>query len=83
MDRRSARLFLLGVFRREKVGVTVLADHVQINRGEALQAVDLVLASKGTGLFPEDAGRHGYLIRWREVKGDWLIHSVEKVGPNP
>ena len=82
MDRGSARLYLMGVFRQQKVGVTVLANRVQINRGEALQAVDLVLTAKGGGLLPEDAGRHGYVIRWREVKSDWKIRSVEKVGPN-
>ena len=82
MDRGAVRLYLMGVFRQQKVGVSVLANRVQIKRGEAVQAVDLVLIAKGGGLLPEDAGRHGYLIRWREIKGDWKIRSVEKVGPN-
>ena len=81
MDRGAARLYLMGVFRQQKVGVTVLANRVQINRGEALQAVDLVLTAKGGGLMPEDMGRRSYLIRWRKVKSDWKIRAVESVGP--
>ena len=73
----------MGIFRQQKVGVTVLANRVQVNRGEASQAVDLVLTSKGGGLMQEDMGRRSYLIRWRKVKSDWKIFSVESAGPNP
>lgn len=83
MDRGAARLYLMGLFRQQKVGVTVLTNHVKVNRGEAVQAVDLVLTSKGGGLMPEDMGRRSYLIRWRKVKSNWKIRSVESAGPNP
>ncbi len=83
MDRSAARLYLMGIFRQQKVGVTVLANRVQINRGEALQSVDLLLTSKGGGLVPEDMGRRSYVIHWRKIKHDWRINSVETVGPNP
>ena len=83
MDRGAARLYLMGVFRQQKVGVTVLANKVQINRDGALQAVDLVLTAKGGGLIPEDMGRRSYVIRWRKTGNHWKIRSVEPAGPNP
>lgn len=83
MDRGAARLYLMGVFRQQKVGVTVLANRVQINREGAMQAVDLVLASKGGGLIPEDMGRRSYVIRWRKTGSHWRIRSAELIGPNP
>ncbi len=83
MDRGAARLFLMGVFRQQKVGVTVLANRVQINRDDAVQAVDVVLTSKGGGLIPDDMGRRGYIIRWRKLGSHWKIRSVESAGPNP
>lgn len=83
MDRGAARLYLMGVFRQQKVGVTVLANRVQINREGALQAVDLVLTSKGGGLVPEDMGRRSYVIRWRKTGSHWKIRNVESAGPNP
>ncbi|MBL0312372.1 MAG: nuclear transport factor 2 family protein [Holophagaceae bacterium] len=83
IDRGAARLYLMGVFRQQKVGVTVLANRVQITRDGALQAVDLVLTSKGGGLIPEDMGRRSYVIRWRKTGNDWKIRSVESAGPNP
>ncbi len=83
MDRGAARLYLMGVFRQQKVGVTVLANRVRINREGALQAVDLVLTSKGGGLVPEDMGRRSYVIRWRKTGSHWKIRNVESAGPNP
>ncbi len=83
MDRGAARLYLMGVFRQQKVGVTVLANRVQINRDGALQAADLVFTSKGGGLIPEDMGRRSYVIRWRKTGSHWKIRSVEATGPNP
>ena len=82
MDRGAARLYLMGVFRQQKVGVTVLANRVQINRDGALQAVELVLTSKGGGLIPEDMGRRSYVIRWRKTGSHWKIRSMESAGPN-
>ncbi len=83
MDRAAARLYLMGIFRQQKVGVTVLANRVQINRDGALQAVELVLTSKGGGLLPEDMGHRSYVIRWRKTGSHWKIRSVESAGPNP
>ena len=83
LDRGAARLYLMGVFQHQKVGVTVLTNRVQINRDEALQAVELVLTAKGGGLIPEDMGRRSFVIRWRKTGNHWKIRNVESVGPNP
>ncbi len=83
MDRGAARLYLMSVFRQQKVGVTVLANRVQINRDGALQAVEMVLTSKGGGLIPEDMGRRSFVIRWRKTGNHWKIRGVESAGPNP
>ena len=82
MDRGAARLYLMGVFRQQKVGVTVLANRVQLNRDGALQAVELVLTSKAGGMIPDDMGRRSFVIRWRKSGSHWKIRSVESVGPN-
>lgn len=83
MDRSAARLFLMGIFRQQKVGVTVLANRVQVNQDGALQAVELVLTSKGGGLIPQDMGRRSFVLRWRRTGNDWKIRSLESAGPNP
>ena len=83
LDRGAARLYLMGVFQHQKVGVIVLANQVQINQEGALQAVELVLTAQGGGLIPEDMGRRSYVIRWRRTGTHWKIRSVEPAGPNP
>src|SRR5664279_805835 len=62
MDKTTARLFLLGLFRHEKVGVTVVRNEVSVRGGEALQEVDLVLTSRGSSLLPQDASHRGYRL---------------------
>lgn len=83
MDRGAARLYMMGVFRQQKVGVTVLANRVQINRDGALQAVELVLTSKGAGLIPEDMGRRSFVLRWQKTGSHWKLRSMDPTGPNP
>lgn len=78
MDRAQARLFLLGVLRRQKVGVTVLAQRVDVQGSTARQAVDLMLTGKGGGLLPEDASRRTLHLTWREHKGAWRLVAVRE-----
>jgi hypothetical protein len=73
MDRAAAKLFLLGLFRQERVGVTVVRNEIAMKGGEALQEVDLVLTSRGGGLLPQDASRRGFRLRWRKSGGDWIL----------
>ena len=76
MDKATARLFLLGLFRQEKVGVTVVRNEVAVKGGEALQEVELVLTSRGGGLLPQDASRRGFRLRWRKSGGDWILQEL-------
>ena len=73
MDKATARLFLLGLFRQEKVGVTVVRNEVSVKGGEALQEVDLVLTGRSCGLLPQDASQRGFRLRWRKSGGDWTL----------
>jgi hypothetical protein len=73
MNRATARLLLLGLFRQEKVGVTVVSNEVAVKGGEALQEVDLILTSRRDGLLPQDATRRGFRLRWRKSGGDWML----------
>jgi hypothetical protein len=76
MDKATVRLFLLGLFRQEKVGVTVVRNEVAVKGAEALQEVDLLLTSRGGGLLPQDASRRGFRLRWRKSGGDWILQEL-------
>jgi hypothetical protein len=85
MDKATARLFLLGLFRQEQLGLTVVRNEVAVKGGEALQEVDLVLTSRRGGLLPQDASRRGFRLRWRQAGGDWTLQELlplEGQGPN-
>src|SRR5664279_2124071 len=77
MDKATARLFLLGLFRQEKVGVTVVRNEVSVKGGEALQEVDLVLTGRSGGLLPQDASQRGFRLRWRKTGGDWTLLELK------
>lgn len=77
MDKTTARLFLLGLFRHEKVGVTVVRNEVSVKGGEALQEVDLVLTGRSSGLLPQDASQRGFRLRWRKSGGDWTLLELK------
>jgi hypothetical protein len=73
MDRATARLYLLGLFRQEKVGVTVVRNEVAVKGNEALQEVDLILTGRSGGLLPQDTSHRGFRLRWRRSGGDWIL----------
>lgn len=70
LDRAGARLYLMGLLRRDRIGVAVLANRVEARDREALQSVDLLLTSQGGGLLPQDASRRTYLLRWELRDGE-------------
>jgi hypothetical protein len=78
MDRTAARLFLAGILRQEKVGVTVLRNEVTLRGNEALQEVDLVLTGRSGGLLPQDASRRTFTLRWRRAGGDWRLAELRE-----
>ena len=78
LDRAGARLFLTGELRREKVGVTVLSQKLEVDGPRALQEVDLLITGRtGGGLLPEETSRRSLVLRWELRGGDWLIREVQ------
>ncbi|WP_243302637.1 hypothetical protein [Geothrix oryzisoli] len=78
MDKAAARLFLLGLLRQEKVGVTVVRSEVTVRDREAFQEVDLLLTGRSSGLLPQDASRRSFGLRWRKTEGDWRIVEIQE-----
>jgi hypothetical protein len=63
MDRGGAQLFLMGVLRREKVGVTVLGQRLEVRGGQAEQAVDLLLTGRAGSTLPSEGSRRSLVLR--------------------
>lgn len=83
MDKNAAKLYLLGVLKREKVGVTVFSSHIEVKGREAFQSVELLLTSQGGGLLPQDASRRSFLLRWVETEKKWRLRELVEAGGSP
>ena len=82
MDRATARLFLMGLLRRQRVGLTILRNQIRPDGSDLVQEVDLVVTGRGAGLLPEDASRRSFVLRWRERQSDWrLVELQSPEGP--
>lgn len=85
MDKASAQLFLMGLFRQEQIGVTVVRSEIAIHeasptKGEAFQEVDLLLTGRsGGGLLPQDTSRRSFRLRWRKKGRDWALLEVQSL----
>jgi len=79
MDKATAKLFLLGTLRQEKVGVTVVRNVIAMQRGEAFQEVDLLLTGGSGSLLPQDASRRSFRLRWRKARGDWKLMELQSL----
>jgi len=78
MDRQQARLYLLGVLRGKKIGVTVLSEKLTVEGPRAEQTVDLLLTGRGGGeLLPQDSSRRTLVLRWELRDGKWLIREIQ------
>ena len=80
LDKPGSRLYLMGLLRQEKVGITVLGNRVEVKGAEADQSVELMLTSKGEGLLPKDASRRIYRLHWKLEDGEWRLGRLEE-GP--
>ena len=79
MDRSGARFFLQAVFRKEKVGVTVVFQKTEIQGTRAVQSVDLILTGRtGGSLVPAEEARHSLVIRWELRDRAWLIRELQE-----
>lgn len=81
MDKPTARLFLMGIFRQEKVGVTVLRNEVAVRRDEAIQEVDLILSSRsgGGGLLPQEASHRSFRLKWQKTGSEWSLLELQSL----
>ncbi|NTV73145.1 MAG: DUF4440 domain-containing protein [Holophaga sp.] len=78
MDRAGARLLLGGVLGREKVGVTVLSQKVEVDGARAVQSLELVLTGRAGGeLLPGDRARKSLTLRWELRDGAWLVREAQ------
>jgi ketosteroid isomerase-like protein len=78
MDKPGARLFLMGLLRQEKIGVTVVQSDVAVRGDEAFQDVDLILTGRSGGLLPQDASRRDFSLRWRKTGGGWKLVAIQE-----
>ncbi len=79
MDKGMAQLFLMGTFRQQNVGVTVVRNEVAVKGNEAVQDLDLILTGRSGGLIPQDASHRSFRLRWRNVSGDWRLAEVQSL----
>lgn len=80
MDRGGARLFLMGTLRQEKVGVTVLAQRLEVRGSQAAQEVDLLCTGRtGASLLPAEGSRRSLALRWELRDGEWRIREVQEL----
>lgn len=79
MDKATARLYLLGVLRQEKIGVTVLRNEISVRGPEALQEVDLLLTGRAGGLLPQDVSQRSFHLRWRKSGREWKLMDIQSL----
>jgi hypothetical protein len=80
MNRDEARLYLMGLLKQEKVGITVFSSRIQAKGSQAQQAVELLLTSRsGAAILPQDASRRLFQLRWELMEGEWRLRSIEEV----
>jgi ketosteroid isomerase-like protein len=77
LDRATARLYLMGLFRQEKIGVTVVRNEVSVRGDQALQEVDLLLTGRNGGLLPREASRRSFRLHWQKTEGDYRLLELE------
>lgn len=79
MDAAAAKLYLMGVLRQEKVGVTVLSDQIEVKGSVANQTVDLLLTGRGEGLLPQEASRRTFALRWEKKGSEWRLRELTQL----
>lgn len=79
MDKATARLFLLGILRQERVGVTVVDNRVTVRGNQAFQEVDLILTGRNGGLLPQDASHRSFSLRWTRAGDGWNLVELQSL----
>jgi len=78
MDRAAARLYLMGLFRREKAGITILRNELRVEGSKGYQQVELLLTSKTpSGLLPQEASRRIFQLLWKSEDHRWFLVELQ------
>jgi hypothetical protein len=78
MSRDEAKLYLMGLLRQGKIGVTVLSSHIEVHGSQATQTVEMVLTSRtGISLLPQDVSHRLFRLGWERMDGDWRLRDLE------
>ena len=85
LDRGTLQFLLLGIFRNQKVGVTVLQEAVRVDKRLAYQDVSLLLTGRsGKSLLPDDSSRKAYRLTWELKEKAWRLRRAELLAePTP
>jgi ketosteroid isomerase-like protein len=81
LDKPSARLFLMGLFRQGKVGLSVVQDRIRVEGDRAFQEVELLLTQKSSGPLPDEMSKRDFLLHWEKRKDKWLLREVQSTSP--
>lgn len=81
MNKAEARVYLLGWLRSEKVGVTVVAQKIEVRGTQASQMVDLLLTGrKGSSLLPQESSRRTLQLHWTLSGKTWRVKEIRTEG---
>ena len=77
MNKAAARVYLMGWFRSEKVGVTVVAQKLEVRGTQAWQQVDLLLTGRtGRSVLPQESSRRTLQLRWELSGKTWRVKEL-------
>jgi hypothetical protein len=78
LDKGTLQFLLIGIFRDQKVGVTVLQETVRVDKRIAYQDVSLLLTGRsGKSLLPDDSSRKAYRLKWELREKAWRLKRAE------
>jgi hypothetical protein len=84
LDRGTLQLMLIGIFRDQKVGVTVLQEAVRVDKRTATQDLSVLITGRtGKSLLPDDSSRKTYRLTWtlKEKDKAWKLKRAEVLSP--
>lgn len=78
LDKGTLQYMLVGIFREQKVGVTVLQESVRVDKRLATQDVVVLLTGRtGKSHFPDDTSRKAYRLTWELKEKVWRLKRAE------
>jgi hypothetical protein len=82
LDRGTLQYILMGVFREQKVGVTVVQESVRVDKRTATHDISLLLTGRaGKSLLPDESSRRTYRLTWTLKDKTWRLKRAEALSP--